>query len=217
VGRFKLVLETCGNPDHGQDPDQPLVPRETYTVNDLLEARQVAGEFIQRHALGGGNIKNMVMLEEGAPVARLSYNLRAWDPQNPGIEILDPGVESAQPEAERKAAPASTFTPLAEELGMDPMHVHDFEGQDFLCLIMDQRTFTDPLSRNQARAWRVELLLDAYREMVAPGGDKETVLSDFLADLFHYANCEPGVADHFDDVLARARSNFKAEQAEVGD
>ena len=65
--------------------------------------------------------------------------------------------------------------PLDEELGLDSVHVHDFEDQDFVCILLDTRAMEDPRAKAQQGAWRVEGLLAAYREMT---GSPEDMVED---------------------------------------
>lgn len=76
-----LVVDSRGNPDHGQNPDRPLygVPGVTVRVSSLREASRKAREYIEQHDLGGGNWAGGDVLDEsGQVVARVSYNGRVW-------------------------------------------------------------------------------------------------------------------------------------------
>jgi hypothetical protein len=88
---FTLELESCGNPDHDQDPDRPLpgVPRKTFIVHSLAEAQSLLEAYIVNNRLGGGNLKVARVVHDGEPVAQLSYNRRAWSPTEPRQEIFE--------------------------------------------------------------------------------------------------------------------------------
>ncbi len=82
-----VLLESCGNPDMGQNPDEPLYGREEggwLKVSSLEEAAHACREFIDRNGLGcsqwaGGEIRQVQAGEtiaNSSIVAKVSYNGR---------------------------------------------------------------------------------------------------------------------------------------------
>lgn len=80
-----LTLDSRGNPDFGQNPDQPVfgVPGGSMPVSSLREASRRAREYIEQHDLGGGNWTGGDVLDRrtGQLVAHVSYNGRVWRPE----------------------------------------------------------------------------------------------------------------------------------------
>ena len=76
-----VELKSIGNPDHGENPDQPMwgVENETVAANDLKHAAALCRDWIDENDLGGGNWDGGDILEDGQVVARVSYNGRIWD------------------------------------------------------------------------------------------------------------------------------------------
>lgn len=77
-----LKIETCGNPDRGQDPAQPPfgVPRSTTIRAARIEIiRLMVEEFQAEHNLGGGNWKEAILYRDEDEVGRMSWNGRVWD------------------------------------------------------------------------------------------------------------------------------------------
>lgn len=85
-----LRLRTVPNPDFGESR-RPAPPKDVQ-VRSLREARERCREYIDRHNVGGGNWSRdsgHLFRPDGAPVARVSYNLRCWAPEGAGgAEIL---------------------------------------------------------------------------------------------------------------------------------
>lgn len=76
---MKLKLSTCGNPDHFQDPAQPLYGCEedrVTTVNSLEEASAECKKFIDRNFLGAGNWSGGEVYEGEKRIAKIAYNGR---------------------------------------------------------------------------------------------------------------------------------------------
>jgi len=87
---YRLILRSCGNPDFGQDPSQPMSPTEDIAVDTLRQAAQVARAYIVRHNLGGGNFPTPNVFKGDQVVARISYNGRIWLPPDGGWNDKDP-------------------------------------------------------------------------------------------------------------------------------
>lgn len=83
-----LKIEVCGNPDHGQDPDQPPfgVKRNTTIRAGRIEIiRLLVEEFQNENNLGGGNWKNAILYRDDEEVGRMSWNGRVWDKEDKEI------------------------------------------------------------------------------------------------------------------------------------
>lgn len=81
AGALTVSLTSCGDPDHYQDPDQPVpgVPSLTVDVPSLEEASHRCRAYLVEHDLGSGNwAGGQVRDRSGALVARISYNGRIW-------------------------------------------------------------------------------------------------------------------------------------------
>ena len=78
-----VSLESCGNPDKGQDPDKPIpgVPTLTYPVTSLKFAAAACRTYILNHQLGGGDWAGGDVLVDGKKIAYVSYNGRVWEPK----------------------------------------------------------------------------------------------------------------------------------------
>jgi len=77
---YRIVLRSVGNPDFGQDPDQPMSPTKVVMVDSLRAASEAARAYIERHHLGSGNFPSSRVVRDGRVVARISYNGRIWLP-----------------------------------------------------------------------------------------------------------------------------------------
>ena len=80
--KYKVELNSCGNPDRGQDPFSNVFGAyaRVVRVNSIEEAQAVVREYIDEHNLGGGNWSGgSVWTEGGEYVGRISYNGRFWD------------------------------------------------------------------------------------------------------------------------------------------
>lgn len=76
--KFTVELASVGNPDHSQNPDEPLYgagPDKMVKVSSLKEAAEVCLKFISDGDLGGGNwVGGNVIDKEDNLVAHISYN-----------------------------------------------------------------------------------------------------------------------------------------------
>ena len=76
---MEVNLASCGNPDHFQDPDQPMYGCDSnhyITVSTLDEASLECRKFIERNNLGNGNWIGGEVYENNKCIARIAYNGR---------------------------------------------------------------------------------------------------------------------------------------------
>jgi hypothetical protein len=79
---YKVLLNSCGNPDYGQDPNQPFenAVASVATRNTIEECQFAVREYIDTHNLGGGHfIGGEVYTDNNEYVGLISYNGRFWD------------------------------------------------------------------------------------------------------------------------------------------
>lgn len=76
-----LQLQADPNPDFslGSHEASVSVPQRLVPVDSLAEAQSLALAFIAEHDLGSGNWTGGLVLRDGEPYARVSYNGRIWD------------------------------------------------------------------------------------------------------------------------------------------
>lgn len=80
-GSFTVSLNSCGNIDHGENPDAPKfgVLDDLAYVTSLAEASRAARAYIDTNDLGGGNWTGGDVRDASQVlVARISYNGRVW-------------------------------------------------------------------------------------------------------------------------------------------
>ena len=86
---MKVELSSVGNPDFGQNPNEPLwgaEPNRTVEVETFEDASVECISFIHKNQLGGGNWSGGDILNEhGARIAYVSYNGRVWELGKDGI------------------------------------------------------------------------------------------------------------------------------------
>jgi hypothetical protein len=90
--KAKIVvrLASCGNPDMGQDPDQPYMycePDRMVPVESFAEASKACRRFISDNELGAGHWSGGSIFIAGQKVAYVSYNGRVWDMRGNEIEV----------------------------------------------------------------------------------------------------------------------------------
>ena len=76
---MEVTLASCGNPDHFQNPDQPMYGCESdckVSVNSLEEASVECRKFIDSNFLGSGNWAGGDVFEENKCIAKIAYNGR---------------------------------------------------------------------------------------------------------------------------------------------
>lgn len=84
--RYKVELDSCGNPDYGENPYDQIDGAWTQMVhiNSIEEAQQVVREYIAEHNLGSGNWNGgNVWNEQNEYIGCISYNGRFWDKDTP--------------------------------------------------------------------------------------------------------------------------------------
>lgn len=88
---MKLTLSSAGNPDHGQNPFQPVFGSEdnyTTTVSSFVEATKECLAFIQRNNLGGGNWSGgEIFNNENNLIARVAYNGTIIEKESPYFSL----------------------------------------------------------------------------------------------------------------------------------
>jgi hypothetical protein len=80
---MRVKLESVGNPDFRQDPNNPLFGCESnkmIEVSTFKQAREACMQFISDNDLGSGNWSGGEISDENDKViAYVSYNGRVWD------------------------------------------------------------------------------------------------------------------------------------------
>lgn len=87
--RMYLVLNSCGNPDHGQDPDLPALwaqDGKVVHVESYSEASRQCRDYIDQNGLGAGNWNGGEVYFQSCLIGTVSYNGRVWRPD--GQEIV---------------------------------------------------------------------------------------------------------------------------------
>ena len=90
--KYKMQCKAVGNPDFGQDPDAVLATTtiEAATMQSLSKKFRT---WIGLEQLGGGNVIDPDVIENGKIIGRMSYNGKIWplDRWVPGMEpIFEP-------------------------------------------------------------------------------------------------------------------------------
>jgi hypothetical protein len=78
---YSVLLTTCGNPDHGQNPYETLwgVPTERVYTASIEECQQRVMEYIDEYELGAGNWAGGEVYDGlGNVIGHISYNGRFW-------------------------------------------------------------------------------------------------------------------------------------------
>lgn len=79
---YKIYLATIGNPDHGQNPNEPVAPSYFAEGLNIDEIVKEARAYIDKYDLGAGNWAGGTIIretEEGnVKVGWMSYNGRVW-------------------------------------------------------------------------------------------------------------------------------------------
>jgi len=77
---FELTPQVCGNPDYGQDPNQPPYGVDIVKITahnfDLLLKRVRNWQY--ENDIGGGNWMNPAVYFNGKEVGYMSYNGKVW-------------------------------------------------------------------------------------------------------------------------------------------
>jgi hypothetical protein len=89
-----VILDNCGNPDFGQNPNHriPGTEKRKHEVSSYDEASAVCMKYISEYDLGGGNWRGGQIYDNDVQVAHVSYNGRVWEGLNgnwkPGLKPL---------------------------------------------------------------------------------------------------------------------------------
>ena len=86
--RYKVELNSIGNPDRGQDPTKQIDGAWAVMkhVDSIEEAQKAVRAYIERHNLGAGNwAGGKVWTEENVYVGHISYNGRFWEDNSNNI------------------------------------------------------------------------------------------------------------------------------------
>lgn len=80
--KYKVELDSCGNPDIGEDPYKQIEGAwaQMAHVMTIEEAQQAVREYIEKHNLRGSQFAGgSVWTEQNEYVGRISYNGRFWN------------------------------------------------------------------------------------------------------------------------------------------
>lgn len=85
--KYSVILSAHGNPDHWQDPEQPLpgVPVTEAYGDTIEELQQAVRAYIEEYGLGGGNWTGGRVMEQGSHIGYISYNGRFWKVTERGV------------------------------------------------------------------------------------------------------------------------------------
>ena len=78
---YSVVLRSCGNPDRGQNPYEPLcgVPTERVYAASIEECQHRVLQYIEEYDLGGGNWAGGEVYDGiGNVIGNISYNGCFW-------------------------------------------------------------------------------------------------------------------------------------------
>lgn len=97
-GGLRVLLSSCGNADHGQDPNVPrphTVSGFHVPVDSLWQASAMCRSYIQTYGLGAGNwAGGAIVNDDGLPLARVSFNGRVFTPDIATSEAI---ISAASP------------------------------------------------------------------------------------------------------------------------
>jgi len=87
-----VILDSCGNIDHNQDPNKSLYGVKPNAVKciDFEMASNLCRKYIETYNLGAGNWggnAGLVLDDNQKQIARVSYNGRVWDNNNKEVTI----------------------------------------------------------------------------------------------------------------------------------
>ncbi|MCB8823180.1 hypothetical protein [Microvirga rosea] len=82
--RYTVVLDTCGNPDRGQDPSRrdPGAIRKVVPIEEFATASKVCRGYIEHNDRGSANWTAGEIQENGQIVGKISCNGTVWPPGN---------------------------------------------------------------------------------------------------------------------------------------
>lgn len=75
-----MKLSAHGNPDHGENPGEPVASEKVLIVSSFAEASRVCRDYIEENGLGSGNWSGGAVheVDTDVHVANVSYNGRCW-------------------------------------------------------------------------------------------------------------------------------------------
>jgi hypothetical protein len=74
---MEVILASCGNPDHFQDPYRPMWGCEDnrkVQVESIEEASEICAEFSRRNNLGGGSWAGGQVISKNVIIAQIGHN-----------------------------------------------------------------------------------------------------------------------------------------------
>ena len=77
MNKYKLIIEICGNIDHGEDPNKaPFGMKKTYTeeANEIYELQVFLRDFVDENDLGAGNLVSAKVFENDQYIGDIFYN-----------------------------------------------------------------------------------------------------------------------------------------------
>lgn len=89
--KYKVELNSCGNPDYYQDPTKQIEGAWAIMkhVDSIEEAQRAVRAYIEKHNLGSGNwAGGKVWTEENEYLGHISYNGRFWPKENDNIRAF---------------------------------------------------------------------------------------------------------------------------------
>lgn len=91
VTKYKVELNSIGNPDRGQDPTKQIEGAWAIMrhVDSIEEASKAVRDYIEKHNLGAGNwAGGNVWTEENEYLGYISYNGRFWADESNNIRAF---------------------------------------------------------------------------------------------------------------------------------
>ncbi len=82
---MEVILASCGNPDHYQDPDRPMWGCHEnckVEVKSIEEASQICREFVRYFNLGGGNWIGGQVIKNKQIIARIVVTGKIFLPED---------------------------------------------------------------------------------------------------------------------------------------
>lgn len=76
--KYSVTLSAHGNPDHYESPYEEVAAGGVAHAESIEECQQIVREYIDKHALGGGNWTGGDVYLHGEVIGRISYNGRYW-------------------------------------------------------------------------------------------------------------------------------------------
>lgn len=132
-----LQLQADPNPDFapGSHEASIAVPLLLVPVESLGSAQSQALRFIAEHDLGAGNWTGGLVLRDGQPYARISYNGRIWDALT-GQELTQDGSAvigvpaASEPELQHAVVPSTFYVEMLLRLQRAAWDAGHYSGSD---------------------------------------------------------------------------------------